>query len=103
MPPEQAIGAVDQVDQQSDVFGLGGILCQILTGQPPYAGDSAESTRQLAARAKLDEALVRLDGSGAEPGLIALCKQCLKPEKTDRPADADAVAVAVARSSTTAE
>jgi len=38
MPPEQAIGAIDQVDQRSDVFGLGAILCAILTGQPPYLG-----------------------------------------------------------------
>ncbi|MGL4421674.1 MAG: serine/threonine-protein kinase, partial [Gemmataceae bacterium] len=53
MPPEQAIGAIDQVDQRSDVFGLGGILCALLTGKPPYVGDNAESTRQLAARAKL--------------------------------------------------
>src|SRR5581483_2666612 len=44
MPPEQAIGAVDQIDERSDVFGLGAILCQILTGQPPYAGTDAEST-----------------------------------------------------------
>src|SRR5437763_12315976 len=48
MPPEQAIGAVDQVDARSDVFGLGAILCVILTGRPPFVGDTAESTRQLA-------------------------------------------------------
>jgi serine/threonine protein kinase len=52
MPPEQAIGAVDQVDARSDVFGLGAILCAILTGRPPFLGADSESTRQLAARAK---------------------------------------------------
>ena len=36
MPPEQAIGDVDRMDERSDVFGLGAILCEILTGQPPY-------------------------------------------------------------------
>lgn len=45
MPPEQAIGAVDQIDQQSDVFGLGGILAVILTGSPPFVGATGESTR----------------------------------------------------------
>jgi serine/threonine protein kinase len=34
MPPEQARGEV--ADTRSDVFGLGGILCAILTDQPPF-------------------------------------------------------------------
>jgi tetratricopeptide (TPR) repeat protein len=96
MPPEQAIGAVDQIDARSDVFGLGGILASILTGQPPFVGDSAEGARQLAARGKVQDCLARLDACGADPELVALCKRCLAPEKTDRPADAGAVASAVA-------
>jgi predicted ribosomally synthesized peptide with SipW-like signal peptide len=96
MPPEQAIGAVDQVDARSDVFGLGAILCAILTGKPPYVAADAEATRQLAARAKLEDAYARLDASGAEPGLVALCKRCLAAEKPERPADAGVVAQAVA-------
>jgi serine/threonine protein kinase len=96
MPPEQAIGAVDQIDQRSDVFGLGAVLCAILTGKPPYLGADAESTRQLAARAKLDDAFARLAACGAEPELVALCKGCLSVEKADRPADAGEVAKAVA-------
>jgi hypothetical protein len=96
MPPEQAIGAVDQIDQRSDVFGLGALLCAILTGKPPYAGADSESIRQLAAWAKLDDAFTRLQACGAEPGLVALCKRCLSAEKADRPADAGAVAREVA-------
>jgi tetratricopeptide (TPR) repeat protein len=97
MSPEQAIGAVDQIDQRSDVFGLGGILCAILTGQPPFVGGSVEAARQLAARARLDSAFRRLTECGAEPGLVDLCRRCLAPEKSDRPADAGAVAAEVAR------
>ncbi len=96
MPPEQAIGAIDQLDTRCDVFGLGAILCVILTGKPPYVGADSESTRQLAARAKLDDAFARLDSCGAEAEWLALCKYCLAAEKTDRPADADVVARTVA-------
>src|SRR5262249_30681271 len=39
MPPEQACGRTDRLDERCDVFGLGAILCEILTGLPPYAGD----------------------------------------------------------------
>ncbi|MGL4420754.1 MAG: serine/threonine-protein kinase, partial [Gemmataceae bacterium] len=96
MPPEQAIGAIDKVDQRSDVFGLGGILCALLTGKPPYVGDSAESTRQLAARAKLQDAYARLATVDAEPELVSLCMRCLSPEAIDRPEDGLAVAREIA-------
>jgi tetratricopeptide (TPR) repeat protein len=96
MPPEQAIGAIEQIDERSDVFGLGAILCAILTSKPPFVGSDSESTRQLAARGKLEEAFARLDACGAEPELITLCKRCLAPEKPDRPANAGEVAEAVA-------
>ena len=96
MPPEQAIGAVDQIDARSDVFGLGAILCVILTGKPPYLGVNAESTRQMAARGKLDEAYTRLAACGADPELVSLCIKCMAVEKDDRPSDGGEVAEAVA-------
>jgi serine/threonine protein kinase len=96
MPPEQAIGAVDQVEARSDVFGLGGVLAAVLTGRPPFLAGTAEAARQLAARGKVQDCFARLDGCGADPELVALCKRCLAPEKADRPADAGEVARAVA-------
>ena len=96
MSPEQAIGAIDQVDEQSDVFGLGGILCAILTGQPPFVAHTPEAIRQLAAQKKLDDAFARLAACPGDPDLIALCRRCLSPEKADRAPAATHLADAVA-------
>src|SRR5262249_28109293 len=96
MPREQAIGAVDQIDRRSDVFGLGGIRAAVLTGSPPYVGETPESPRQMAAVGRVSDCFGRLGACGADPELVALCKRCLSPEKGDRPADAGVVARAVA-------
>ncbi len=96
MAPEQAQGAVAEIDERSDVFGLGGILCVILTGHPPFRGDTAESTRQLAVAGMLGDGFARLDACGADAELVALAKRCLAPKREDRPADAGEVARAVA-------
>jgi serine/threonine protein kinase len=95
MAPEQAIGAVDQVDERTDVFGLGGILCAVLTGRPPFVAPTAESARQLAAQKTLEPAFARLDSCGAEPELVALCKRYLDPDRDARPRNAGEVAAAV--------
>jgi eukaryotic-like serine/threonine-protein kinase len=42
MPPEQAAEEMDKIDARTDVFALGAILCEILTGEPPYDGTLTE-------------------------------------------------------------
>jgi serine/threonine-protein kinase len=94
MAPEQARGDADLVDERADVFGLGAILCEILTGQPPFMGPNPEAMRKAQA-ARLDDALWRLDGCGADAELVGLARRCLAAEPWDRPRDAGAVAAAV--------
>jgi serine/threonine-protein kinase len=94
LAPEQARGDLGRVDERADVFGLGAILCEILTGAPPFVGKGGEQARK-AQLARLDDAHGRLDGCGADPELIDLAKRCLAAEPGDRPRDAGQVADAV--------
>jgi serine/threonine-protein kinase len=99
MAPEQARG--EGVTQRGDVFALGAMLYEVLTGEPLYSGDSGASPRLLdvldrVRQANLTPALARLDRCGADAELVCLARECLSPRPEDRPADGVAVAERVA-------
>ena len=93
MPPEQAQGHVDRLDERSDVFSLGAILCEILTGYPPYhREDGEQDTIADAALGRLDRANRRLDACGADPALVEMARQCLFVAPAARPRHAGILA-----------
>ncbi len=91
MAPEQARGEIDRVDERADVFALGSILCEILSGQPAFTGRLAGEIQRKAAVGDLADAFARLDASGADAELIALARDCLARDTEDRPRSAAAV------------
>lgn len=91
MAPEQALGDVERMDERADVFSLGAVLCEILTGQPPYVGATTD-VLQRAARGDLDEALSRVRACGADSELIGLATDCLQASRDARPRSARVLA-----------
>ena len=74
------------MSERADVFALGSILAEILTGSPAFTGRSSGEIVRKAARGDTGDAISRLDGCGAESELITLAKDCLAAEPEDRPA-----------------
>lgn len=86
MAPEQARGDGPRIDRRSDVFALGGILLEILSGRPTFIDDD-----ELAAAVvdgDLSPALARLRLSGAPEGLAELVRDCLQLDPSRRLPDA---------------
>jgi serine/threonine-protein kinase len=92
MAPEQARGETTSIDRRVDVFALGSILTEILTGVPAYRGVSADEILAHAALGATYEALSRLDVCQADRELIALARDCLNISPNNRPSHAGVVA-----------
>lgn len=86
LAPEQARGEV--VDYRADVFSLGGILCHLLTGHPPFRRKKLFDVFQQSFHGDLSFAFDQLDRCGAPIVVVRLAKECLDPNAESRPANA---------------
>ena len=92
MPPEQASGRIDLLGPPSDVYALGAILFEILTGQAPFGGDTvAEILEQVRAGARRPFP----EDLHIPEGLRALCAQAMAHRAEDRYANAQALSAAL--------
>jgi serine/threonine-protein kinase len=82
MSPEQAEGRQDLVDQRSDVYGLGAMLYEILTGQPPFGGtDTQELLQKVIHEAPRRPSTLSV---GVPPALEAVCLKALSKRPRER-------------------
>jgi len=93
MAPEQARG--EPTGPHSDVFGLGAVLCEILTGVPPYLGEKIKDVYRLASHGELHDAMLALKRCGADEALTHLARRCLAIDPQQRPRDAGQVAAEI--------
>ena len=95
MPPESAAGRVKAIGKPSDVYGLGTVLYEVLTGRPPFHGPDAAATLDQARRA--DPPRPRSLNPNAPRALEAVCRKAMEREPADRYASASDLAADVRR------
>jgi eukaryotic-like serine/threonine-protein kinase len=82
MAPEQAQGRHDLVNERTDVYGLGAILYEILTGRPPFiAPKTSEIIRKVCQEAPTPPRQIL---ATIPPGLEGVCMKALRKASSER-------------------
>jgi len=84
MAPEQALGKLSEIDARTDVFGLGAILYEVLTGVPPYPGSSLEEVLRRAQLAEVPSLAERAPKRRFPQALENTCLKAMARRKEDR-------------------
>ena len=90
MAPEQAVGNNAAVSNTTDVYGLGAVLYQLLTGHPPFAGGTTYETIKLLE--DTEPRPPRLWNSKIDRDLSTICLKCLEKDSKRRYSSALALA-----------
>ncbi len=95
MSPEQARGQIDKLTPCSDVFALGIVLFELLTGERLYRGQNGSDALALAIEADSQAMTTRLVEAAVDPRLIEICQLCLAPLPGERYSNAGELATAI--------
>jgi TolB-like protein/Tfp pilus assembly protein PilF len=90
MAPEQAVGNNAAISSLTDVYGLGAVLYQLLTGQPPFAGGTTYETIKLLL--DTEPRPPRLLNPKIDRDLSTICRKCLEKDPHRRYSSALALA-----------
>src|SRR5881296_933636 len=82
MAPEQAVGNNAAISSLTDVYGLGAVLYQLLTGQPPFAGGTTYETIKLLL--DTEPRPPRLLNPKIDRDLSTICLKCLEKDPKRR-------------------